>query len=111
MSSAARVQRHRKQRSAEGLRRYEFVLTSVEADRVREFLKRERVRATFARSTESPTPEQVAIDPRLGQGPWPNETWSDYIAFAQAGVSRGDPDDAVIERDRTPSPVYQMDWD
>lgn len=115
MSSATRVRRHRERRTAEGRRRYEFVLTPDEAARTRAFIARER-EADAARRNRWPcrpaTPEEIALDPRLAQS-WPDETWADYIAFARAGWKGLDPamEDPVIERDRTPSPVYEMDFD
>jgi hypothetical protein len=110
MSSAARVKKHRERRQADGRRRYEFVLTPREADGVRAFIARERQAAELRWPARPATPEEIALDPRLALE-WPNGTWADYIAFAQAGVSPDDPDDPIIERDRTPDRAYEIDWD
>lgn len=115
MSGAERVQRHRERRLANGRRRYEFALTPSEAERVRNFIGRER-EVEAERLSHWPhrpaTPDEIAIDPRLAKS-WPMETWADYIAFAQAGWEGLDREmeDPVIERDRTPSRVYEMDFD
>jgi hypothetical protein len=115
MSRAARVKRHRERRTADGRRRFEFALTEREAKKVREYIERERrVEATIAERwpNRPATPDEIAIDPRLGRE-WPDETWADYIAFAQAGwegLEHG-VDDPVFERDRSPDPAYSLDLD
>lgn len=103
MSSAARVKKHRERRRDDGRRRFELSMTPDEALRVRAFLESERsAQRRF---------EALRSDSISARGSWPNETWADYIAFAQAGLTGQEGDDPKIERDRTPDPAYMLVFD
>lgn len=107
MSSARRVRRYREQHEAAGRKRYEYFATPQEAELVREFIglvtasDAERVRMRILLDSARNAPEPV----------WPNDTWADYIAFAQRGMTGEEPDDPVFERSREPDRAYFLDFD